>query len=262
MATFHTGPLPLLTKGKTRFVFWPDQQWPHINPIGGMLDFLAYFKPHYLILGGDVINQDPFDHWAKNKPGKAKELPDPKPHYEQFNEEFMAPVRKAMGTRQIVFEKGNHEVWADRAIEMTSEGRGYWETENNVRGADLWVPQFQTVNLGKLHFAHGDMVNSGVNAAKKIMMVYHRNIWVGHHHKDESYTHVSPIDATEKLIARCIGCWTTLNPHYAKDKPNAWVNEFGYGFVDPDGNFSGYPVFAKQDGSFTALDGKEYADRG
>lgn len=259
MPKFISGALPLRKRGKTKFVFWADQQWPHIIPIEGMLKFLAEFQPDVLILGGDVMNMDPFDHWSKAKPGLAKHLPDPKPHYDQFQLEFMDRVRKAVGTTcLIVFIKGNHEAWADQAVEMTPEGRGYWEIENNIKGVDFWVPQFKTVALGHLSFAHGDMVNSGIGTARKILGIYHRSVWVGHHHKFESATEVSPVDENEAHVATLIGCWCPLNPHYAQNKPNAWVNGFGYGYVLPDRRFWGYSVYATEKGEFIALDGKWY----
>lgn len=254
---FHEGSLPLKKKGLTRFIFWPDQQWPHTISIEAMLAFIREFKPDYLVLGGDVMNQDPFDHWSKAKRGLDKLLPDPKPHYDQFQAEFMDPVIKAVAGGSVVFIKGNHEAWADQAVDSIPEGRGYWEIENNVKGVDFWVAQFKTVSLGKLHFAHGDMVNSGVNAAKKILAIYRRSIWVGHHHRVESATDVSPVDAKDKHIAQIIGCWCPLNPHYAQNKPNAWVNGFGYGYVKPDGNFWGFPVYATEKGEFI-VEGKEY----
>lgn len=259
MAKFISGPLPLKNRGKTKFVFWCDQQWPHTIPIRGMLKFLKEYQPDVLILGGDVMNMDPFDHWSKAKPGLAKELPDPKPHYDRFQKEFMDPVLEAVGKDcLIVFIKGNHESWADQAVEMTPEGRGYWEIENNVRGIDFWVPQFKTVSLGLLSFAHGDMVNSGINTARKILAIYHRSVWVGHHHRFGSDTEVSPVDENDAHVATLIGCWCPLNPHYAQNKPNAWVNGFGYGFIRPDGYYWGFSVYATEKGHFIDGAGNEY----
>lgn len=257
VVSWHSGPLPLKKVGLTKFIFWCDQQWPYIIPITGMLQMIEAWQPHYLILGGDTFNGDPFDHWSKNKPGLAKEMPDPKEHYEKFQAEFMDPVRKALGKGSLVYMIGNHEAWASKAVEMNAEGRGYWEIENNVKGVDFWVPQFKTVNLGKLFFAHGDMVNSGQNSAKKLMAIYNRNLWVGHHHRDESFTAVSPVDDNDKKIARVIGCWCKLNPHYAKDKPNSWINGFGKGYVAPSGKFWAEPKWASEKGEFL-FEGKMY----
>lgn len=256
---YHTGPLPLRKAGLTRYVFWADQQFPHTIPIGGMLKFLKKFKPDYLILGGDVFNGDPFDHWAKVKPGKAKEMPDSKEHYERFQAEFMDPVQRALGCGSLVYIKGNHEAWADRAIEMDSQGKGYWEIENNVIGVDFWVEQFKSASLGKNNFIHGDQPGiSGQNVAKKAMGIYHDNITLGHIHRFESFVEISPIEQKDKHMAQVVGCWCPLNPHYALNKPNAWINGFAYGYVKPDGNFWQYPVYATPQGSFI-VEGEEFA---
>ncbi len=233
-----TGSLNLNKTTPTKFIMMNDVHVPHNIDLTNVFEFIKDFKPDYILLVGDIVNNDPFDHWAKAKPGQFKGMPSPKPYYEQCNREFYRPLRKVAGNNcKLVHWIGNHEYWSNRAIDEMPEGEGYWEVENNIEGIDLWVPSKQIANLGKLHFIHGDVIAGGRNHSAKMLNYYRRNVLYGHYHNYEVSSFTSPIDIEDRHTAKCVGTLEKFNPAFMTNRPHQWINMFSYGIVLPNGNF-------------------------
>lgn len=248
-----TGALPLDNNKPTKFVMLNDVHVPHNIPLDTIWEFVEDFKPDYMLLVGDIVNNDPFDHWAKATPRRFKVMPQPRPYYEECNEKFYRPMRDACGKNcTVVHWVGNHEYWSNKAIAEMPEGEGYWEVWNNLEEVDLWVPSKQIANLGKLHFMHGDTIQSGNNCAAKVMNLYRRNIRFGHFHSIQEASHTSPIDIEDRHTTRCCGTLEKYNPDFMESRPHNWVHAFTYGVVRPNGNFNDFTV--------TLTDGKFYAE--
>lgn len=240
-----TGDLLLREDRPTRFVMLNDVHVPHNIPLSGIWDFCRDFKPDYLLLVGDIINNDPFSHWEREKPGKAKKMPQPKNYYRMCNQQFYRPAREAVGDGCVVVHWiGNHEWWSSRVIEMMPEGEGYWEVWNNVEPdlVDFWVPNRGMANLGHLFFVHGDLINGGKNHPSKFLQYFNRNIRYGHYHDLGTASHIAPIDMRDRHVARCNGCLEQYNPHFMGNRPHNWQHAFSYGYVRPDGTFNDYQV--------------------
>lgn len=234
---WHTGSLGLISP-ETRFVMLNDVHVPHHIPMGNIWKFCEDFKPHYLLLVGDIVNNDPFSHWDRKSPLRFKSMPQPKQYYESCNIEFFRPARQAVGRDcNIGYWIGNHEYWSNKAIQEMPEGEGYWEVENNIEEIDFWVPSKQLANLGKLHFLHGDAIQGGRHHSLKMLNYYRRNLRYGHYHNLELSSYTSPIDVEDRHTARCCGTLEKPNPGFMANRPHDWMACVTYGVVLPNGNF-------------------------
>jgi predicted phosphodiesterase len=250
---WHTGPLSLIKDRATKFVMLNDIHVPHNIPLDRIWEFVKDYKPDYMLLVGDIINNDPFDHWAKMSPRRFKVMPQPKAHYEECNETFYRPMREAVGKNcKVVHWVGNHEHWSNKAIAEMPEGEGYWEVWNNLEEVDLWVPSKQLASLGHLHFVHGDVINGGKNHSAKMMNYFRRNIRYGHYHDIQETSHTSPIDVEDRHTARACGTLEKFNPMFMENRPHDWMHAFTYGIVRPNGNFGDHTV--------TIIDNSFYAN--
>jgi predicted phosphodiesterase len=230
---FLTGPLELV-EGKefTSFIMLNDVHVPHNIDLTNVFEFMGDYKPDYVLLVGDIINNDPFSHWERARRGTAKTMPKPKAYFEQCQKEFFDPLRKFAGKNaNIGYWLGNHEMWSQKAIDDMPEGEGYWEVENNITGIDFWVGSKGIASLGKLHFIHGDNF-SGRGHANKILNVYRRNMRYGHFHNIEESTHNDPIDMADRHTARCCGTLEKFNPGFMTNRPHSWMHAFTYGIVE------------------------------
>lgn len=253
---WHTGDLPLVG-AQTKFVMLNDVHVPHNIDLENIWKFCRDFKPDYLLLVGDIINNDPFSHWDRNSPLRFKSMPNPKEHYELCNKLFYDPARAAVGNNcSIVHWIGNHEYWSNRAIEEMPEGKGYWEVENNIRHVDLWVPSKGIANLGKLHFVHGDVIKGGKYHSLKMLNYFRRNIRYGHYHNLEESSYTSPVDVMDRHTARCCGTLEKPNPRFMDNRPHDWMACVTYGVVKSNGNFFDHSAIIT-DNSFMA-NGKIY----
>lgn len=255
-----SGALPLKKEGLTKFIMLNDIHVPHNIPLNGIWDFVRDFQPDHMLLVGDIVNNDPFDHWAREKPARAKEMPKPKTYFKLCNDTFYVPMKEAAGKDCLVTHWiGNHEYWSSRAIEYMPEGEGYWEVWNNVEKGcvDLWVPSKGVANLGYLHFTHGDIIKGGKYHPWQFLNYFNRNIMYGHYHDVGTASHTAPIDMRDRHIARCNGCLEKYNPHFMENRPHNWQHAFSYGWVKPNGIFATYQVIIIED-KFV-VNGKEYS---
>lgn len=232
-----SGSLELIKNKPTKFVMFNDVHVPDNIPLDNVFSFINDFKPDYILLVGDIVNNDPFSHWDRNSPLRFKNMPNPKSYYEKCNKLFYRPLRKSCGGAVIIHWIGNHEYWSEKAIAEMPEGAGYWEVQNNIEEIDLWVASKGVANLGKLHFMHGDIIKSGNGCSRKIVQLFHRNVRFGHFHHIEESSQTNPLDAADFHTARCCGTLQKLNPHYMNGQPSNWINAFTYGTVLQNGNF-------------------------
>ena len=256
------GSLPLLKDRMTKFVMLNDVHVPHNIPLNGIWDFVHDFAPDYMLLVGDIVNNDPFDHWAREKPARAKEMPKPKTYFKLCNDTFYVPMREAVGEEcKVVHWVGNHEYWSNRAVEYMPEGEGYWEVWNNIKEGcvDSWVPSKGVANLGHLHFTHGDVLKGGKSHPSQFLNYFNRNIIYGHYHDVGTASHTAPIDMRDRHIARCNGCLEKYNPHFMEGRPHNWQHAFSFGWVKPNGIFATYQVIIIEDRFI--VNGKEYVGK-
>jgi predicted MPP superfamily phosphohydrolase len=260
---FIEGKLNWLLKGKPiRVVTLADLHFPHHLFFDSILQALSDNPPDVLILLGDALNNDPFNHWAKKVPKLLKVMPRVKEYYEKANEEFFKPLRKAVGKKCIIlYQFGNHEDWTQRAIAMNPEAEGLYEIENNIDSdyIDYYVANKKLIAIGDMWFTHGDVIDYTANKTKKLATTYHRNIMIGHYHDYDVHPLTTPID-DYRLTVTSIPCLTDINPQsYGKDKPTNRSTGFASLVIMPDGK-SFYTIHQIKDGEFY-YQGKHYKSK-
>ena len=236
-----------------------DLHFPHHHKKlwKNVLRFCADFKPDVFLLGGDNLNIDALDHWAlDSKRFRKLEGKRLTREYRGFNDRILAPLGEVLDeeTRRIIL-LGNHEQWVEHYIDKHPQLEGFLEVRRNL-DLDGWevYDYGLCAKVGKLYFHHGEYFNK--HSAAKTVEVFGRNMVFGHGHTSQTFTAVSPVDA-EAHAATQLPCMCSRNPHYRRNKSNAWVNGFGVFHIREDESFNLYPVIAV-DGEFTAPDGKVY----
>ncbi len=240
--------LPNFVEGKLRFLssnkpqnvlFMPDMHFPFNLFFDSYLDMWSNNPPDVLILGGDNINNDPFNHWAKKVPKLEQAMPNIREYFEFVNEEFYKKIREATGKRtKIINILGNHEEWSQKAVAMNPQHKGLYEVENNVdpRYVDHFVDVRKLIALGDMSFTHGDiMAFSKANHAKKMAIMFHRNISFGHYHDEESHSLTTPVDE-QRITAYSVPSSTDTDPcSYGKGMPSNRSTGFQSLVLMPDG---------------------------
>jgi hypothetical protein len=218
-----------------------------------ILRFTEDFDPDVFVFGGDNMDCEPVTRWVTNRSTKieGKRL---KADYAGFTRDVLDPLPISQDCRRI-FHLGNHEDWVAQYEECHPEIQGFIGVRENLDLSAWEVYDYgDTSQVGKLYFHHGEYCLQF--HANKMATIFHRNLAYGHMHTSQAHTIVSPLDS-EAHTAVSIPCACGLNPHYSRNRPNAWVSGFAVFHIAPDGLFNLYPVIAV-DGKFTAPNGVRY----
>lgn len=216
--------------------------------------FIDDFKPHYVICGGDMLDCAAISHHNDRKPGRVEGL-----RLFRDAEGLREELLDFLEARRIerIFLKGNHEAWLDQLVEAVPGLAGYVEAEV-ILGLDKWkvIPQGEKYRLGKLVFKHGDTISGGEHMAKSAVISSERSIRFGHLHTYAVYTKLSDVDLSQKHTGVSMPCMCRKGPGYGKGRANKWINGFGFGYVQDNGNFTDYvPIVI---GGQTVIEGKLY----
>lgn len=206
-----------------------------------MATFAADLKPSVLILGGDALDCapiNPHDGDRKRRQEGLRLLKDMEGCKRDVIERF-----GAVADRKI-YMLGNHEAWIDKLIDETPALEGLIGIRNHVITPE-WelIEQGGSVNLGKLHFIHGDQIPSpGMYPARKAVESYEKNIRFGHFHRAQLFSKISALDSEVKT-GMSVPALCRRNPLYLRNKPNQWSLGFLWGYVEKDGSFNDYLTF-------------------
>lgn len=229
----------------------------HVKPLWkNILKLCADAKPDVFIFGGDNMDMQELSHWIHGR-GDMRTLEGKriKQEYQNFQRDILDPLEKVLKKsceKHYMF--GNHEDWAELAINQNPQGEGYWEVQNNLDLSKWKVYKYgEIVKVGKMHFIHGTYTND--SHAKKHVTTYERNIFYGHLHDFQTYTKITPVD-NDPHMGMSIPCACHLNPDYMRNKPNRWLNGFLIFEINDDGTFQAHPIIST-DGSFSYA-GKNY----
>jgi hypothetical protein len=229
---------------ETRIVSLFDIHLPYNIPLEPVFQFIKDFKPHIVVLGGDIHDFPSVSPWLANQSrawigGTLKE------NYAEMVKEVFEPLAKATRGRevQIVYLEGNHEWRLRRAVELEPNGEGYWNLEKNipvsVKLLAMNVPYKASIHL---YYVHGDKI--GKHHSAQMSAMWRKSVLYGHVHDVQVTTDVSPIDVSELYKAASVGCLCTLNPLFMKNRPNRWVNGFNYAYIDDaTGTFADVQVY-------------------
>ena len=202
--------------------------------------FLQDFKPHSLILGGDILDCGVISHHNKGKPGRTEGLR-LLADAEACRIDVIKPL-ESLGARQQVYIFGNHEDWTHDLEDDLPGLEGLVDLRTLLHLGPRWqvIPQGGHFNLGKLTFLHGDQLRGGEHVAKAAVIAYERSVRFGHHHTFAVYTKTSALDIKLGRTGIACPCLCTKDPKYGEGKANRWVQGLNWGYVMPDGTYADY----------------------
>ena len=217
----------------------------HLKPlhdqaaIDAALKFSADFKPDILTFGGDMADCGAISHWKDNKQ-RQNEGVKLRRDFEGLKTNLLAPAAATIAKGGLLrYHLGNHCQWLEDYVDANPALEGLIDLDSmlglTVSGWEI-IPLGGASKLGKLYIVHGDQIKGGVNVAKRAVDLYQRNIHFGHHHTFALATNVAPLDEKPKQGV-AVPCLCKLNPGYAKNAPNRWLQGCEYGWIEPNGNF-------------------------
>ncbi len=204
------------------------------------LKFLSDFKPHDIILGGDILDCGVISHHNHGKPRKTEGFR-LLAHATECAEKVIKPLEDVQcgtddGRREYII--GNHEDWIEDLLDADPGLEGLVDLKKLLH-LQRWnvTDQGGGVQYHKLYFIHGDTVFGGEHVAKAGVLHYERNLRFGHHHTYQVYTKTSPIDHEVAKTGVALPCLCSKDVGYMERKPNKWVQGFLYGYTTPKGPF-------------------------
>jgi len=219
-----------------KFVFLVDMHVPFNIYLDPVYEFIQDFKPDITILGGDIGEFGPVNHWLADQ-SKYLDTGIIIEHYAQLKLDVFNPIKKATPKSEKIFLEGNHENWIHLATAQDPNLRGYIELAKNIPSEykiiPLNRPYRMNENLAVIHGAY-----TGMYHARQTVEAYMTSILYGHNHTFQTFTKVSPIDNERFYTAMSIGSLCELNPGFMKNRPNAWINGLAYGYLGERNTFS------------------------
>lgn len=212
--------------------------------------FISDFKPHDIVLGGDILDCGAISHHNKLKPRKTEGFRLLK-DAEEASHEVIKPLESSLaGAGTLTYITGNHEDWIEDLLDEDPALEGVVSLRHLLALDRRWdvLPQGGVAHLGKLYFVHGDQIRGGEHVAKSAVLQFERNIRFGHFHTYQAYTKTSAVDLHPKSGV-CVPCLCGPDAAYNEGKPNRHAQGFLWGYRFPDGNFSDY-VSVINKGSF------------
>lgn len=227
-----------------RTVVLADIHYPKHDPkaLAVAEKIIAEVKPHRIIYLGDALDMTPISHWLK---GKIKTLEGLrlKKDYDGFNQVLDRHMTLAKGTlKEVVYIEGNHETWVTDAIDEDPSKEGFFDLALNLKFKERgikFVRLNDTFKLGKLYLTHGYYTNQ--HHAAKTVGETEKSTMYGHAHTNQQHTKVTMINS-DAHMGICIPCLCRMNPDYAANKPNNWIQGIGIVYTTKDGNFNHYTV--------------------
>jgi metallophosphoesterase superfamily enzyme len=220
------------------------------------MDFVEDWAPDVFILGGDQLNCGPISHWHRGKP-RLDERFRLRQEYDVLNQEV---IQRVQGVPEKIWMQGNHEMWIEQALDEQPGLEGLIEPENYLP-LDDWdfYGQGEIAKLGKLHFIHGDTVRPGVSVAKRAVGMYRRNLRMGHHHRYEAATDVTPIDSQDFHSCIVVPAMAARAMVYMKNAPENHMQGFLLGEVFGNGDFQDHVMIINKNRFY--WNGKKYGGR-
>lgn len=220
------------------------------------LQFMEDFKPHHVILGGDILDCSCISHHNHGKPGAVegfKLLADA----EECQEKIIKPV-ETLSRNTLTYIIGNHEDWlTDLAMQIPAL-EGMVDVRSVLKLGKKWevIEQGEAHRLGKLVFIHGDQIKGGEHSAKWAAMAYEANVRFGHHHTYQVFTKTSAVEMNGHTGV-AVPCLCKKNPRYGGGAPNRWMQGFLYGYHDcKDHTFNDFvPIIVN---GVSTINGKTY----
>jgi hypothetical protein len=210
-----------------------------LKALNVVMKFIKDFKPHVVILGGDMLDCAAISHHTKHKPGQTEGLRI-RDDAQELSTLLIRPLERLLPKSKLVYIEGNHEKWLDDLVVDIPGLEGLIDPRTVLRLGRRWqwIPQGGAYKLGKLVFIHGDQVSGGEHAAKAATVAYEANVRFGHFHTHQTYTKTAAVDANGHTGV-CVPCLCKKGPGYGGRRPNRWIQGFQWGYVG-SGIFNDY----------------------
>jgi len=201
------------------------------------LQFIGDFRPHTVILGGDILDCGAISHHNDRKPGRVEGLRLFSDATE-LRKDVLSVIETQNRNAALVYITGNHEDWLNDLVDQNPGLDGLVDLRRLLHLGDRWrlIPQGGAYQLGKLWFIHGDQLRGGEMCAKAAVLQWERNVRFGHHHTYQAYTKIAPADAWGHTGVS-VPCLCSKAPKYGEGGANRWIQGFNYGWVGPRGLF-------------------------
>ena len=195
------------------------------------LSFLADFKPHIRIAGGDWQTVDQISHFENES-----EI--------DLEDEFQMNSAALEAFKITHYLEGNHERRL-RAIgaKLDKRIRSLVDLQKNLhlreRGIKFlpYHPRKGVLRIGSLKIMHGFYYNEYM--AKKMAMTYGTCVF-GHAHRFQTF---QSREAFENHVGFSIGMMGKLEQTWAESSsPKGWAQGFAFGYLHRNGWFDLYPV--------------------
>lgn len=228
-----------------------DWHVPDHNPkaLAAYFDYLIDTQPAIVFFMGDILDLTQLSSFDRANTVKLANMGTVLDDYAILHE-MLVRLRAKLPTAWFEFVEGNHEYRISRALERDPAARDYVLEKHFSDVFDRFVPYRDKnvpnlVQFGKRWLAHGEYCNE--MHTKKNLMFFHRPICTWHMHTVQAFTLHSAVDVRDFKVAFSVPCLADLNPHYARSKPNAWVNGFLRGEALEDGAFEDSIVIMDHD---------------
>lgn len=223
MSTAHT---------HKRFWLGFDRHTPEHDPLVDMIvaDFLADFKPHIRVAGGDWQTVDQVSH---------------------FNNESETDLADEFDMNRDAIERfgithylmGNHEERLERIGMLDKRLRKVAGLQRNLQLSKLGIkllpyhPRRGILKIGELKVLHGFFTNEYM--AKKTASIYGTCVF-GHAHRFQTF---QSKQAFYDRVGFSIGMLGKTTPSWIEHRaPMGWAQGFAFGYLHRGGLFDLYPV--------------------
>lgn len=223
--------------------------------LDAVLKFASDFKPHALVLGGDMADCGVVSHHNKGKPRITEGfrlLAD----FQGLRKNVLDPL-EGLGAEKLIYHIGNHEDWVNQLVDEHPGLEGLVDVEGGLK-LSRWdvIEQGGVSKLGKLHFLHGDQVKGGQYPARWAVDAYERSVRFGHFHTYQAYSKTNALDHRDIRTGVAVPALCRRDLRYGKGSPNKCALGFLWGYVHDDGTFNDYVTFIVRDRFFA--NGKMY----
>lgn len=216
-----------------RFWIGWDRHAPQSDPVVDRIcrEFLADFKPHHRIAGGDWQTVDQVSNFNNESDFDLKD-------------EFDENERTLLEFKITHYLEGNHEYRLRRlGTALDKRLRSLVDLAKNLHlkthGIRLlpYHPQQGILRLGSLKILHGFYYNEYM--AKKTAMIYGTCVF-GHAHRFQTF---QSREAFDNHVGFSIGMMGRTNQTWAETHaPMGWAQGFAFGYIHRNGWFDLYPV--------------------
>lgn len=210
--------------------------------LDAVLAFASDFRPHHVVLGGDIADCGAISHHNRGKPRLTEGLRLLE-DFQGLRKELLTPL-EALQPESLTYHIGNHEDWINQLVDEYPGLEGVVDVESGL-GLDRWtvIPQGGVSRLGKLHFIHGDQVKGGQHPAKWAVETFERSIRFGHFHTFQAFSKTNAIDLKDVRTGVAVPALCRRDLQYAKGTPNRASIGFLWGYIHADGSFNDYVSF-------------------